>query len=173
MENDGWEKIGTVGVDSGSLMLCDPCYIDSSWQKREYLDIRLYEDKIGRKFAYNTKAAHDMLDNKVDEYFDSYESILSTGRTPNEHNKAGDWKEWDIEDDSFSYNGVCHLKKKPYKQMNYALGHAGLAVVFNSGFGDGHYNVYAQIQNGVVCEVKIVLAKKEDVKSIAEGNYGG
>ena len=23
-----WEKIGQCGVDSGQIMLCDPCYID-------------------------------------------------------------------------------------------------------------------------------------------------
>lgn len=27
--------IGHIGVDSGQMMLCDPCYIDSLWQKKE------------------------------------------------------------------------------------------------------------------------------------------
>jgi len=28
--------IGHVGVDSGQIMICDPCYIDSSWEKKEW-----------------------------------------------------------------------------------------------------------------------------------------
>jgi hypothetical protein len=27
----GWEKLGVVGVDSGQLMVCDPCYLESEW----------------------------------------------------------------------------------------------------------------------------------------------
>ena len=66
-------KLGVVGVDSGQLMVCDPCYIS--------------EDSI-----------KDIL---------SYDTICAT-----EH------------------------------QLNYRLGHAGLGVVFPSGFGDGLYAVY-------------------------------
>lgn len=29
-------RIGKVGVDSGQLMVCDPCYIGSEWKKTEY-----------------------------------------------------------------------------------------------------------------------------------------
>jgi hypothetical protein len=28
--------IGYVGVDSGQIMVCDPCYIDSSWEKKDW-----------------------------------------------------------------------------------------------------------------------------------------
>lgn len=30
------ELIGVVGVDSGQLMICDPCYIDSNWERQEF-----------------------------------------------------------------------------------------------------------------------------------------
>lgn len=30
--------IGHVGVDSGQLLLCDPCYIDSQWEKEDFED---------------------------------------------------------------------------------------------------------------------------------------
>jgi hypothetical protein len=30
---NGWKKIGKVSVDSGNLLLVDPCYIDSIWKK--------------------------------------------------------------------------------------------------------------------------------------------
>lgn len=30
------EEIGVVGVDSGQIVICDPCYIDSEWEQEEY-----------------------------------------------------------------------------------------------------------------------------------------
>ena len=33
---DRWVKLGVVGVDSGQLMVCDPCYIDSEWSKENF-----------------------------------------------------------------------------------------------------------------------------------------
>ena len=30
--------IGHIGVDSGQMMLCDPCYIDSIWEKKSTKD---------------------------------------------------------------------------------------------------------------------------------------
>ena len=43
-----WEKIGVVGVDSGQLLVCDPCYIDSDWETED-LDI----GKSKKHFSYN------------------------------------------------------------------------------------------------------------------------
>ena len=39
------ELIGHVGVDSGQLLLCDPCYIDSQWEKEDFTDIRVHQHK--------------------------------------------------------------------------------------------------------------------------------
>jgi len=36
--------LGSFGVDSGQVLICDPCYIDSEWEKSN-------ERKIG-KFSY-------------------------------------------------------------------------------------------------------------------------
>lgn len=34
---DGWHKIGHVGVDSGCLILTDPCYVmGQDWSKKDY-----------------------------------------------------------------------------------------------------------------------------------------
>jgi hypothetical protein len=35
MRENNWEKIGTVGVDSGQLILVDPCYLDE-FKKDEF-----------------------------------------------------------------------------------------------------------------------------------------
>lgn len=38
------EEIGFVAVDSGQLMITDPCYIDSEWQHQPFEDVRLLQD---------------------------------------------------------------------------------------------------------------------------------
>ena len=77
-----WKTIGVVSVDSGTLMLADPCYLeDEGWTKDDY-----------KKY---------LLDNE--------------------------WK----------YN----------IQVNHELGHAGKAVIFSTGLGDGIYKVEAKIKD--------------------------
>lgn len=47
--------LGYVGVDSGQLMICDPCYIGSEWDEKEDFepnkDIKEREKMIGN-FSY-------------------------------------------------------------------------------------------------------------------------
>lgn len=42
--------IGHIGVDSGQMLLCDPCYIDSMWSKddvpNDFRDLSPYEGKF-------------------------------------------------------------------------------------------------------------------------------
>ena len=76
-----WKKIGVVGVDSGTLMIADPCYTtNDGWTEKDY-------DK----------------------------EVMET----------------------------CHKK---YHRVKYNLGHAGKAVIFSSGLGDGVYDVFAKIE---------------------------
>jgi hypothetical protein len=53
-----------------------------------------------------------------------------------------------IPEGEFSYRGICKItseNKKHGGQLNYTLGHEGVAVAFQSGFGDGLYDVFAEI----------------------------
>ena len=45
-----WKKIGEVGVDSGQVMLTDPCYIDSQWKKTE--GDTDYDKKPTKEYSY-------------------------------------------------------------------------------------------------------------------------
>lgn len=36
LDTKDMERIGYCGVDSGQLMVCDPCYINSEWAKSEF-----------------------------------------------------------------------------------------------------------------------------------------
>lgn len=55
MEKLTKRKLGIVGVDSGQLMICDPCYIDSEWKHEKTIDLtnkKILEKHKG-KFSYN------------------------------------------------------------------------------------------------------------------------
>jgi len=48
-----WRQIGVVGVDSGQVLLCDPCYLDSQWRrsrKNEILEV--HDVKHAGEFSY-------------------------------------------------------------------------------------------------------------------------
>jgi hypothetical protein len=90
---DRWVKLGVVGVDSGQLMVCDPCYIDGEWREEEF----------------------------------------NPGCAAKEN---------------FSYNRVCEVTQANALhggQLKFKKGHAGVAVAFTSGVGDGLYAVQARI----------------------------
>ena len=143
--------IGVVGVDSGQLMICDPCYIDSEWQEKEFKDIRRYQDADGAVYEYRKDFAH-------------YEDVLPTGKTPSQHIADGDWSSVPVpeRDDikgEFSYPGVCEttLQEPNAGQLYFRMGHEGAGVAFESGFGDGVYGVYATYVEGRIVSVRIDL----------------
>lgn len=129
--------IGYVGVDSGQLLLCDPCYIDSEWEKEDFQDIRVYEHTTGKRLQY-------LKD------FSNYEEPIPAYdyNTINQLKATGEWKELpDVRkvENNFSYNACCDktLSVEGHGQLNYNLGHAGVGVAFSTAWGDGHYPVYA------------------------------
>ena len=128
--------IGHVGVDSGQLLMCDPCYIDSEWSKEDFTDIRVYEHK-------DTK---EKLQYMVD--FPHYEAeIPKYGKNMNQLIETGEWIDVPMTESKFpfSYNACCKatLSGDGYGQLNYKLGHAGVGVAFSTAYGDGIYPVYA------------------------------
>jgi hypothetical protein len=141
--------IGHVGVDSGQLLLCDPCNIDSQWKEEEFIDIRIYEH-------VTTK---EKLQYRVD--FPHYEQeIPKYGKTMNELISTGEWKQFDVSDSaqhSFSYNSCClaTLSEKRNGQLHNEFGHE-VGVAFSTACGDGAYPVYAMYSNdGILKSVTV------------------
>ncbi len=144
--------IGHVGVDSGQLLLCDPCYIDSEWNKEDFEDIRVYMHKT----------TGDVLQYGVD--FPHYEAIIDQyGKTMNELNATGEWesqKYYHAPKHPFSYNACAKatLSDEGYGQLNFNLGHPGVGVAFRTAFGDGMYPVLATYDNnGYLVKVEVVF----------------
>ncbi len=160
MRNIEEKKIGVVAVDSGQLLICDPCYIDSEWQYKEFLDIRRYIDVEGKVYEYKKE-------------FCNYAEILPTGKTPNDHIADGDWTAVPVQEKEallgdFSYAGACETthSEKEAGQLHYRLGHAGAGVVFSSGLGDGVYDVYATYADFPGWGRRIVSVRIELIDSV-------
>lgn len=71
--------IGHIGVDSGQMLLCDPCYIDNMWSKSEspkdFRDLSSYEGK----FNYLGSAQATLSDKKAGILDMSVAAVCSTG----------------------------------------------------------------------------------------------
>jgi len=159
MKNENLERfyIGEVGVDSGQLMVCDPCYISNEWDRdvepNFYFD-RKYINKDGKVLEYEKDFPH---------YEASIES--ENGKTMNELLASGEYTQIEVGEDirnkgSFSYAGCCQatLSKNHFGQLNYKLGHAGSGVVFSSGYGDGCYPVYGyKNKEGRIVKIEVIM----------------
>jgi hypothetical protein len=159
-------RLGEVGVDSGQLIIIDPCYVDGEWRREE--DAKpLYVKVWGRDVAkvalrlreagwrsilgrmeYNepdgllrvwpiqeepSPGQMAVLMHKVREHAKSYGLLVVTA----------------IQTDS-TYDRACEAAMGPNQggELTYQPSQAsGLAVVFQSGLGDGTYEVFATIQD--------------------------
>lgn len=140
-------EMGMVGVDSGQLMITDPCYIDSEWQKEDFEDLRLYKDKeTGKTYQYQKDF------NNYQEKIEGFELDV------NELIKSGRFEELSIKRDfNYSYAGASYatLSENGYGEMKYKLGHEGAGVVFGTAFGDGLYPVYGEKYDGKIIRVYV------------------
>jgi len=151
------KEIGVVGVDSGQILVCDPCYIDSEWKEENFNILRRYRHIDGTILQY-----------RVD--FENYESTIpkyeKTMNQINADNEAVEIPDNTPPENEFSYNACCKktLNKSGNGQLNYELGHAGVGVVTSSGFGDGTYPVYADISDktGRVKSITIVFIEDDE-----------
>jgi hypothetical protein len=151
------QLIGHVGVDSGQLLLCDPCYIDSEWVNEDFEDIRVYRHKI----------TGDTLQYRVE--FPHYEAIVPEyGKTMNQLIDTGEWeeeKDYHAPKAPFSYNACAKatLSEDGYGELNFKLGHSGAGVAFRTAFGDGIYPVVAHYhRDGTLRSVEVLFQNDEE-----------
>lgn len=143
------EEMGIVGVDSGQLMITDPCYIDSEWIKEEFEDIRLYKDK-DTSVVYQYRKDFARFD----------DIIVGYDKTVNELIKENILEKVEVLSEfTYSYKGAsaATLSKNGFGELNYKLGHKGAGIVFGTLLGDGEYKVYAEKYNGEIFRVYIDL----------------
>lgn len=141
--------LGNVGVDSGQLMITDPCYIDSEWQHEPYQSDRIYEDSESGAVV---KWGEDFMrfDEPLEGYGETPEHLIASGRlmqlpkpkTPDRFN--------------YSYNGACQATQSAgHGELAYRLGHPGAGVAFLTAWGDGEYTVYGEKHDGRIVRVYV------------------
>jgi hypothetical protein len=151
---DRVEEVGRVFVDSGQLIICDPCYIDgpSGWGKEEMQDIRIYQDvDTNKRYTYR-------------EDFADFESIMpdaltkhgiASKATPNALIKSGEWKRLpNTPNHNFSYAGACHQTLEHghgilhFMDATHIPDGEGCAAVSETHHGDGVFPVKVHYRKG-------------------------
>jgi hypothetical protein len=140
------KTIGYVGVDSGQILICDPCYIDSNWQKEEFNILRRYKHNDGSVLQYERD-------------FPNFGIVIPKyGKTMNQI--IDDNEATEIPDDvpaqyDFSYNACCKKTCTPVGMGELGY-HDELGVAVGNFGGDGSYPVIADIDdNGLVKSITI------------------
>ena len=129
--------LGHVGVDSGQLMVTDPCYLNR-FKTNEYNPTRKYVSVTDKKKIIEWP--RDFY-NYEDDIIDGYNKNMNTLIKDKLFIQVKD----EIIDSSYSFVGACHQSSKTENQGG-ELGN-GLGLSFSTGFGDGHYPVYAYYED--------------------------
>ena len=161
-------KLGVVGVDSGQLIICDPTYIESQFQQpdsegKEDHAHSIYKHKLDGKlwqFCYGGKPSAKDVNAMTGTYSDV---IPEYGLSANDLREQGLLEETELDptphipEAEFSYRGICKSTNNNNQggQLNYLLGHAGVAVAFRTGLGDGTYDVFAEIVDTGYCGERV------------------
>ena len=140
--------IGHVGVDSGQLMICDPCYIDSEWEHEEFEDFRVHEHKVTKERLTFGKD------------FRNYEEVIPKyGKNMNQLLETDEWvdAERPASKYGFSYNACAKatLSEQGHGELRFRLGHPGAGIAFGTAYGDGLYPVIATYEKGVIKSVRV------------------
>lgn len=151
-EITGLVLVGHVGVDSGQLMIVDPCYLDR-WVNNDFN----FKAGIRNKQTGKIICCWDELENvgkinwatPLPEY---------NGKCMNDLAEDKDtWEKFTDYPDKggFNYSGVSAVTCDD----NFGEIESGTAVVSSTNFGDGVYPVYAEVKGG---RVKRLIVDFED-----------
>lgn len=139
--------MGVVGIDSGTLLLSDPCYIDSNWVEEELIEkpeTIIFPDGKKEQVIRCSKRWGELIE-----------------RINNGELKMVDCSGFEEAKNNFSYPACVEQvsSKKGYGQLKYKMGHAGIGVVSSTGYGDGCYEVIGTIEKetGRVKEIRVVF----------------
>lgn len=140
--------IGQVGVDSGQLMVIDPCYISSEWKNDEKpIGIKFWGQGKSEVAVLLKEQGYEVVDRNSSFriMFEDEEQLIELGMKINRLSSEIGKIVVHTPITESTYDTICDLtgSKNQAGQLNYQMDHSGLGVVFSSGLGDGAYDVYA------------------------------
>jgi hypothetical protein len=143
---DMQKLIGYFGVDSGQVMIGDPCYLN---------DFDRNEPNLTRIYKHTENGSVKVWPTD----FSNYEEYKENGKTMNDLLHSGVYEEVPNEmDTSYSYRGACSVTLDSKNRAG-MLGD-GMAVVSSTGHGDGRYPVEADIQDGIIHSLTITFVEE-------------
>lgn len=167
------ELLGYTAVDSGQLLVIDPCYIDSQWKNDgDFIGIEFWGEGREEVHQILSRSGFEVenIENRVSFirlHDESYVEYVKR-EIQNASKKAGKVVVCH-EKTTSTYEKISDLtlSEKQGGQLNFDLGHEGLGVAFSSGLGDGLYPVYAYYENidgcgEMIVKVEIELVSEED-----------
>lgn len=150
--------IGEVGVDSGQILVCDPCYIDSEWKREDFSFDRKHKHIDGTILQY--RVDFERFDEIIPKYGKSMNQIIEDGEATEMPESSSRYP--------FSYNACCKATCRDNEnendgQLYYEIGHPGVGVVTSSGYGDGTYPVIADYtKDGRVKSITVVFIDDDE-----------
>jgi hypothetical protein len=152
----GWVLMGHVSVDSGSLLVGDPCYLP--FKENEGTGQEPVLDTVTNKLYQYVYSASQLVEG-AEAMTDGWDSFIPG--TTITFNKGRDSGRLVIiphpVDKSFSRAG-CQWAHCDSKERFAELGSCGEAIVFASGYGDGSYEVWGRKNaEGRIVEVRILM----------------
>jgi hypothetical protein len=143
--------LGEVGVDSGQLLITDPCYIDSEWQEEPFEDVRAFQDAETGNLVYFGKDFR-RFDEVIPSLGETMTALIGSGRFVERKQEVPTVF-------PYSYNGACKATlSKGHGELVYQKGQPGAGVVFGTAFGDGVYPIYGEKHDGRIMRVYVNVA---------------
>ena len=144
--------LGHVNVDSGQLMVTDPCYL-TNFINNDFKPTRKY---VNNKKAHMIEWPQDFY-NYEQDMIEPYNKNMNTLINEGVFVKLEDEE---LADTSYSYNGSCSVTCYSLNQGG-ELGN-GRGVSFSSGYVDGSYPVYAHYEDNRIKKIEIEFFTDED-----------
>ena len=144
--------LGEVFVDSASIMITDPMYIQSDWREEEFIPTpRRYSDvETGQIYEFQIDFQH--YEEKLEALGDTPNNLIRNGRFRYiEDERAPEY--------NMTFAGALYASssKEHYGELRFENGEKGAAIAIKTVNGDGAYPVYGEKYNGEILRVYIDL----------------
>ena len=144
------EELGEFFVDSASVLITDPMYVQQDWNREEpFIDNRDYMHvPTGKVYVHG------------DDFVSFDERLPGLDKTPNELVKNGELRKVEVEREfTFSMPGAMYATTTPtgYAELKFSNGNTGAGICVRTVHGDGGYTVYGERFRGDLVRIYIDL----------------
>lgn len=144
------EELGEIFVDSASILITDPMYVQSEWkQDEELVDLRLYRHaETGKVYQYGV-------------HFNHYETVIEElEETPNSLLKREVFVPIELRREfNYSFPGAMYASgsEHGYGELKFASGNTGAGICVKTVYGDGTFTIFGERFRGDLVRIYIDL----------------